>query len=157
MRLPILPALLLILLPHLAWGSALTTTLYREVAVPAQAQLDAMHAGLHHCSPARMLPRAVFAPLGLPYSGNMPRLAAGQIYRLAHPVSFGQRLLLTAVTHDGPTYRLRFNKSLTVHLDQMPPAMQDILAQASSKPDGAFGVSDDGRELSCRTMTKAGR
>ncbi|WP_432263052.1 hypothetical protein [Cupriavidus sp. TMH.W2] len=142
---------LLSLLPPLAWGSPLTTTLYREVVVPAGPELSAIHAGIAACDPARAFPHAVFGSLGLPYRNGAAALDVGTDYRLKRPVSLGQRLLLTGVSRDTARLSMRFNKSLAVHAGELPPALQRLLpdATASAVPP-AFALSTDGRVLSCQ-------
>lgn len=149
MRLTTLTAMLS-LLPPLAWGSPLTTTLYREVVVPVGPELAAIHAGIAACDPARAFPYAVFGDLGLPYRNGEPALDAGTKYRLRRPVSLGQRLLLTGVSRDTSRLSMRFNKSLSVHASALPPALQRLLpgATAPAAPE-AFALLADGRVLSC--------
>lgn len=147
MRLLTLTAVLLSLLPPLAWGGALTTTLYRQVTVPDAAQLHGIYAGLRHCQPRQMLPRPVFKPQGLPFHGDVPALEDGVRYALRHPVSMGQRLLLTEVSRQDSHYQLRFNKSLRVYASQLPQDLQAVMADAGLT---GIAVSADGRQLTCR-------
>lgn len=146
-------------LPVLATGSPLTTVLYREVVQPSAIQLDGIYAGLRACDAAGLLPRDLFAALGLPYDAKGPRLTDGQTYRLTHPVSLGQRLLLTEVTRqqagNAIALRLRFNKSLSLFAAELPPALGSLVAAASASAAESFALSDEGRELTCQREPRA--
>jgi len=148
-----LPFLLsMVALPALAAGNVLLTTMHHYPASISTERADAIVAGFEGCSVRALLPRDVFASLGVRYSDGADSVPIAQVTRLRHPLALGDRISVTdvAVGADsrGQTASFRFSKSLVVHEGDLPDALRRFVPDAQAAKRG-LALEETGRVLSC--------